>query len=247
MSDHESRHWKPETGSYEGLKEIVRERRMVYKYASDPVPEADIERILDAARWAPSGHNSQPWEFVVVRDDERLELLADVLKSQRNWMTDIDERFPAHGRVYLDQVPVAIVVLGDVRSKSYFPNVDNFGAGEREITDAIYHESIGCCMQTIHLAAKSLGYGTVHLTVRHHSQDQLRELLDVPEQLMIHDIVPLGVPADENAGQNVDRQPLEQKLHYETFDDSQFRTNEEFIEDLEDQGKRVRLMHGDSS
>lgn len=48
--------------------EAIRSRRSVRDYTDQPVPEGLLERVLDAARWAPSGGNSQPWRFVVVTD-----------------------------------------------------------------------------------------------------------------------------------------------------------------------------------
>ena len=48
--------------------EAIKKRRSVRAYADEKVSEEDIERLIDAARWAPSAGNIQPWEFVVVKD-----------------------------------------------------------------------------------------------------------------------------------------------------------------------------------
>ena len=53
---------------YEGFMEIVKNRRSHWHFRTDPVPEALVEKVVEAARYAPSAFNSQPWEFVVVRD-----------------------------------------------------------------------------------------------------------------------------------------------------------------------------------
>ncbi len=58
---------------------LVAGRRSVRRYRSDPVSEADLEAILEAARWAPSPHNSQPWLFAASRD--RIDLFADHARS----------------------------------------------------------------------------------------------------------------------------------------------------------------------
>lgn len=50
--------------------ELAKARRSVRRYRPDPVPEELIEQVLEAARWAPSGMNMQPWEFVVLTDEE---------------------------------------------------------------------------------------------------------------------------------------------------------------------------------
>ena len=121
--DPDQRPWAPETCSYDQLFDVVRHRRMVYDFSGPDgdVTEAGVRAILEAARWAPSGHNSQPWEFVVVRERYRLDALADVLRKQRDWVRSVDNDFSSHGRVSLDQVPVAIVVLGDWRARNWYP------------------------------------------------------------------------------------------------------------------------------
>lgn len=238
------RPWRPERADYEDLYDVVRHREMVYRYSDESVPDDDLEKILEAARWAPSGHNTQPWEFIVLRDEAHREGVVDVLKRQREWMSKLDTRFPSHGRIYLDEAPVLIVLAGDVRARSYFPKVGTWGPAEQEVTTGIYYESIGCCMQTIHLAAKSLGYGTVHLTVRKKYHDELREALDLPDYFEVHDIVPLGVPAFESPGQNTSREPLTDKVHYGTFDEDQAVPDEEYKQQLDDTANRVQQMHG---
>ena len=48
--------------------DIIKSRRSVRKFTSEPVPEELIETVLEAGRWAPSGLNNQPWRFAVIRD-----------------------------------------------------------------------------------------------------------------------------------------------------------------------------------
>ena len=62
--------------------EAIRKRRSVRKYSGDPIPQADLEKIVDAGRLAASGNNRQPWDFVVVTDRETI----DRLKVAARWM-----------------------------------------------------------------------------------------------------------------------------------------------------------------
>ena len=64
------------------LFETIRKRRSVRNYTGEPIPRAHLEQIVEAARWAPSGYNKQPWEFVVVTRREVIEQLA----AAANWM-----------------------------------------------------------------------------------------------------------------------------------------------------------------
>lgn len=55
--------------------EAIRKRRSVREYTGDPIPRDDLETIVDAGRLAASGHNNQPWDFVVVTDRDMIEQL----------------------------------------------------------------------------------------------------------------------------------------------------------------------------
>ncbi len=61
------------------ILEIIKSRRSVRRYTDEPVTDEIIDKILEAARWAPTGENHQPWRLIVIRDPERrakLERLA---------------------------------------------------------------------------------------------------------------------------------------------------------------------------
>jgi nitroreductase len=62
--------------------EAIRKRRSVRDYTGEPLPREDLETIVDAGRLAASGHNNQPWEFVVVTNKE----MIDRLKVAAQWM-----------------------------------------------------------------------------------------------------------------------------------------------------------------
>lgn len=68
----------------EALYELMRKRRSIRKYKPDPVPKAVLERILEAAFWAPSGKNMQNWRFFVMQGQKRDDYLQ---YSQRSWDT----------------------------------------------------------------------------------------------------------------------------------------------------------------
>ena len=55
---------------YDCLLDLVKKRRTVRHFKSTPVPDDYITKIIEAARWAPSGFNTQPWEFVVIKKPE---------------------------------------------------------------------------------------------------------------------------------------------------------------------------------
>jgi len=54
----------------DGLLEIIKKRRHNGRVKADPIPDESLKKIIEAASWAPSGNNAQPWEFVVVKSAE---------------------------------------------------------------------------------------------------------------------------------------------------------------------------------
>jgi len=80
----------------------IRTRRSIRKYKKDAVPEAELEKILNAGRWAPSASNSQPCTFIVLRDDSVRESVAELLPKGK----------------FLAQAPLGIAVVSDRRLSS---------------------------------------------------------------------------------------------------------------------------------
>ena len=67
--------------TYDMLLKLVKTRMSVRKFRPDPIPDDTINKILEVARWAMSGANSQPWEFVVVTDPAIKKKLRDLTRS----------------------------------------------------------------------------------------------------------------------------------------------------------------------
>ena len=67
--------------NYESLLELVKKRRSTRRFKPDPIPDEYVDKIIEAARWAPSGFNSQPWEFVVVKKPELKDSIVQLVNE----------------------------------------------------------------------------------------------------------------------------------------------------------------------
>ena len=94
------------------IMDTIRQRRSIREYKKDVPGDAQIEKILEAARWAPSGMNNQPWRFLVIKD-----------KTKKDGMA----QFTKYGDIIRD-APVAIAVCMDV-SDSYNREKDLMAVG----------------------------------------------------------------------------------------------------------------------
>ncbi|MBW1829975.1 MAG: nitroreductase family protein, partial [Deltaproteobacteria bacterium] len=139
---------------FENLLEVIKKRRTIRKYMPEPIPDDYIDKVIDAARWAPSGANTQPWEFVIVKDQE--------VKKQMGLTVSGAVARGNEGTVppqpYFEGAPVLIVVCGDPRLMEAYP--------KGEIREELFVSSMSAAIQNILLAAAALGLeGSVWGTV----------------------------------------------------------------------------------
>ncbi|MBW1802488.1 MAG: nitroreductase family protein [Deltaproteobacteria bacterium] len=73
---------------YDSLLELVQKRRSIRRFKPDPIPDEYVDKIIEVARWAPSGFNMQPWEFVVVREAGLKEKIVQWIGAY--WQTSRD-------------------------------------------------------------------------------------------------------------------------------------------------------------
>lgn len=184
--------------SMDALQAILT-RKSVRDFQEGDLPEEDLRQVLEAARWAPSGHNDQPWRFHILRG-ESLEELARLLESKdaaKLAVTDIEEAAvrSAFG-LAPDSVPSEGIrlalrqkVVSELRKVGAFIVVCNERPGD--LTAAL---GVAAAIQNILLAAHILGYGAVWMRM-----DFLRraaqELLEIADDEEVVSVVPIGVPS----------------------------------------------------
>jgi len=108
--------------------ELIKGRRSIRRYRPEPVERDKVIYCLEAARWAPSAGNRQPWEFIVVTEPETRKRLAEV----HRW-----------GR-HMAEAPVVVVALADPsRDPSYWQQ--DLGAAIQNLMLAAYSQGLGTC------------------------------------------------------------------------------------------------------
>jgi nitroreductase len=170
----------------ENLVEIIKGRRSIRRFKPDVIPEEDLVRILEAATWAPSAGNAQPWRFIVVRGPElKRKLVAAAL-----------------GQGFIAEAPVVIVVCADLeRARRAY---GDRGVGLYCIQDT------AAATQNLLLAAHAKGLGACWVGA--FSEDEVRGALSLPQELRPVAIVPLGHPDQEPRPRP--RRPLDEVVEY---------------------------------
>jgi len=211
------------------VEEAIRSRRSIRRYdPSAPVPEQDLRQILEAGRLAPSGINMQSWVFVVVRDpvlrqrlaDEAMLLPANVQMcheapvllvgcAKLNAADEIGERL----QDLADAGLVDAGAIGDL-ARRYRGSFNRMPESDRREYMVL---NLTIAVTQMVLQATELGYGTCWL--KGFSEKRVRRILNVPANLHISSIIPLGRPAEAPPPRN--RQPLEAVVVWDCFPEAQ--------------------------
>ena len=229
---------------YDQFLELVKARRSIRAFKRDPVPVEVVEKILEAARWAPSGANSQPWEFLVVRDPAVKNQLIKVLTQGRPPSSERGEdeapRPQRQRRLGFKDASVFIAVCGDTRRKIFYPGT-RFETENGKITtienpmintESIFTSSLANAFLYIQLAIKTLGLGSqwITATTTPHIQAEIKKLLEIPKHMVIYDTVALGYPA-VSPSPRIPR-TLAEITHHDRYDPSKSKTDNELIEQV---------------
>jgi nitroreductase len=214
------------------LYEAASTTRAVRRLRPDPIPDAVLRRVLAAATWAPSGGNLQPWHVVAVRDADRKLRLAELYRclwveyarQRRKLIAPLPEeiRDPAERALcagddlaeHLGEVPVI--------------NVFCFHPERLHITDAglarpsvVGGASIYPAVQNLLLACRAEGLGCVLTTLLCGREEQVRELLEIPDPWATAAFVPIGWPVGGGHGP-LSRRPIEEVAFGDRFGDTLF-------------------------
>ena len=179
-----------------GVFEAIHTLLQITRYKPDPVPQEAIEKVIEAATMAPSGGNMQEWEFIVITDRD---LVAQVARVYREiWLEEHGEEpregeRPVYKRArhlakHMHEVPVLILMCAD-HQRGYWGHTQG-----DPIVRGIYAHSIWPAAQNLFLAARGLGLGT-RITTNHMPREQeIKELLGIPDYVETVALIPMGYP-----------------------------------------------------
>jgi len=218
--------------------ELVHKRRSIRRLKPDPFPDELVEKILEAGRWAMSGANAQPWEFIVVKNKETKYKMAESwLAHFKEYkvieMTRVEElRHPLFLRPQelppWKDAPVLIAVCGDRRTIQATVLHANFtGAEGGGGTDATFLKDMANPCQIMHLAAAAAGLASHWVSIEKDLEQTFKTILKVPEVMEVHSLVVLGYPAFEPPTPY--RRELKEIVHYEEYDRSKYRSGQDII------------------
>jgi len=209
--------------------DVITSRKSIRRYKPDPVPDEMIDKILEAARWAPTGENYQPWRFIVIRDPETKNKIGDLarlgsgsrmttwycLGEMQERFTKIEDpvkraevlRFMYSGEVseFAKHAPLVIAVIGTLMEGS---------------VDVPY--DLSAAIENILLEAHSLGLGAcwVHGPVAStRDAKKFKQILDIPTGMGEYKVIAyiaIGFPKEQRKHPRP-KLPLEDLVYWEKF------------------------------
>ncbi len=198
--------------------ETMRTCRAIRRLRPDPIPPALLTRVLEAATWAPSGGNRQPWRFLVVTEPRLKAALRDLYlptwRAYREQRGRLAAELPAERRrraerglaagdhlaTHLNEAPAIVVVCARLKDLM----ITDAQLGRPSVVGGA---SIYPAVQNLLLACRAVGLGAVLTTLLCLHEPEVRTLLDIPEGWATCAHVPIGWPAGTGYGP-VERKPL---------------------------------------
>ena len=212
---------------YESLLELVKKRRSIRRFKPDPIPDEHVDKIIEAARWAPSGANSQPWEFIVVKKQELKDRIIELINEASSLIHKMEitrkpELRPGFSPPGYVRAPVFVILCGDPRTKDAYPlNATLQRAG------SIFDSSLASAFLYMTLAATTLGLAAqwVSAIANPYVQSLTKDFLGVPNELEFYDMLAVGYPDTEPKPRLV--RAKEEMVHYDYYDKTKFRTEKQ--------------------
>jgi nitroreductase len=186
--------------------EAIAARRSIRKFKSDPVPEDVLKQILTAGIQAPSGKNRQPWRFIVVQGEKRLEMLgimrAGIARQKAHgddigsseWTTNV-----------MEQAPVTIFIFNPEGIHPWLAH--SIG---QNFDDLVNVQSIGAAIQNMLLAALDLGLGSLWICDVFYAYEELANWLGESCQMVA--AVSFGYPDESPAARS--RKPFNEVVRW---------------------------------
>lgn len=197
--------------SAEALYQLMSTQRAIRRLKPDPIPDEVLQRIMQAAVWAPSGGNLQPWRMVMVQDPARKARLGELYSKRWARFAEIYRQRIKDAEPSVKRKEERTVAAGDHLGEHFGEcpaiAVVCFNPDLMAITDArldrvsvVGGGSVYPAVQNMLLACRAEGVGCVLTTLLCQDESEVKALLDIPDGWYTAAAVPLGYPVGGGYG-----------------------------------------------
>ena len=192
---------------------LLKSRRSIRRYRPEPIPTDLIQPILEAAIWAPSAHNRQPWRFAVLQESEPKARLARAMGTRLRADLEADgvpeaviEKDVSRSYARITDAPVVIVICLSMEDMDSYPD-ERRQRNERMMAV----QSTAMAGQNLLLAAHARGLGACWMCAPLFVPGLVRHTLDLQPDWEPQGLITLGYPAETK---EKTREPLSSRVRY---------------------------------
>ena len=201
------------------LFEAIHTQRAIRRFTGEPISDKVIKRILEAAIRAPSGRNTQPWRFVIIRDAATKREIGEYYRLACEAAGIGQEPIPGLSKKVNDSVTHLANHMGEapvlILACYEYLNEDTVGTSTLLTGSSIYP-----AVQNLLLAARALGLGTALTTVHSMFESEIKALLGIPPNVQTAALIPLGYPSPEERFGGSRRRPVAEVTHFDRWSDA---------------------------
>jgi nitroreductase len=198
--------------------EVMSTCRALRRLRPDPVPDAVVRRLIEAANWAPSGRNLQRARWIVVRDPDQRRRIGDLNRrasvdhamAERDAARDSPHDSPRDDRERRERMWDAVLWQAEHMHEAPVIIVACCIMDDHGQDPGRYASSIWPGIQNLLLAARASGLGAVPTTYALAFRDELEAVLELPKHVRAQAVIPVGFPLGRSGP--VRRRPVDQVL-----------------------------------
>jgi len=170
------------------ISDAIKTRRSIRSFKKDPVPDDLLRQIIEAGAFAPSSHNTQPWEFIIIKDRTTIEKLS----RTHEWSA------------HLKGAPVVIVACGNLKKRDHvFPCMVSVALAVENMLLAINSLGLATCWTYIHNPELP------------RAEKNVKETFGLPDHIIPLCMLPIGYPASTQKNKKIVK--TEKIIHYEKY------------------------------
>jgi F420 biosynthesis protein FbiB-like protein len=199
----------------DNIMDSVKKRRSIRKYSSRKVSTDVLRKVLEAAGWAPSAHNAQPWRFIVLTEESAKQVLAEAMADA--WTADIakdgvtvEAQKRKESIERFTHAPALIVACLTMEDMKVYPD-EKRQQSERDLA----MQSLGAAIQNMLLAAHAEDLGACWFSAPSFCKETVRKVLKIPEMVEPQALIALGYAAEKP--QAPQRKPLENYAYQDSW------------------------------
>ena len=211
-----------------GVYDAMQTLRAVRRLKPDPIPNDVLHRVLEAATWAPTGGNRQPWRIVAVKDPRRKKQLGEWYSGRWSQFSKIYRGairadMPAEARKRMERTLDAGDFLAAHFGETPVIAIFCFNPKEMAITDAklsrpsvVGGGSVYPAVENLLIACRAEGLGCVLTTLLCEAEPEVNKLLAIPEPWGTAAAIPIGYPVGKGHGP-LTRRPVEELTYLDSW------------------------------